>query len=73
MSKEFHVMKQLTIEKNVTAGKKELVHLMHDFYIPNRVINRIILSVEHRIKPNTSCNEAYQRGWVLFKEYLLKQ
>ena len=64
MSKEFHVMKQLTIEKS-DCWKKELVHLMHDFYIPNRVINRIM--------PNTSCNEAYQRGWVLFKEYLLKQ
>lgn len=72
MPKEFHVMKQLTIEKS-DCWKKELLQLMQDFYIPSRIINRIILSVEHRIKPNTSCNEAYQRGWVLFKEYLLKQ
>lgn len=72
MSKEFHVIKQLTIEKS-DCWKKELIHLKRDFYIPNRVIDRIILSVELRIKPNTSCNEAYQRGWVMFKEYLLKQ
>lgn len=72
MSKEFHVIKQLTIEKS-DCWKKELIHLMRDFYIPNRVIDRIILSVELGIKPNTSCNEAYQRGWIMFKEYLLKQ
>jgi hypothetical protein len=72
MSKEFHVMKQLTIEES-DCWKKELVHLMRDFYIPSRVINWIICSVECKIKPSTSCNEAYQRGWVMFKEYLLKQ
>ena len=72
LSKQRITKEDLTIEKS-NCWKKELVHLMHDFYIPNRVIDRIILSVEHRIKPNTSCNEAYQRGWVLFKEYLLKQ
>lgn len=72
MSKEFHVMKQLTIEKS-DCWKKELLQLMQDFYIPSRIINQIILSVERKIKPNTSCNEAYQRGWIMFKEYLLKQ
>ena len=44
MSKEFHVMKQLTIEES-DCWKKELVHLMRDFYIPSRVINWIICSV----------------------------
>ena len=72
MSKEFHIMKQLTIEKS-DCWKKELAHLMHDFCIPNRVIDWIIYTVERKIKPNTTCNEAYQRGWVMFKEYLLKQ
>lgn len=72
MSKEFHVMKQLTIKES-DCWKNELIHLMQDFYIPGRVIDRIICTVEHRIKPSTSCNEAYQRGWVMFKEYLLKQ
>ena len=72
MSKEFHVMKQLTIEKS-DCWKKELVHMIHELYMHHRVINQLILSLEQRNKPNTSCNEAYQRGWVLFKEYLLKQ
>ena len=72
MSKEFHVMKQLTIKES-DCWKTELIQLMQDFYIPSRIINRIILSVERKIKPSTSCNEAYQRGWVMFKEYLLKQ
>lgn len=72
MTKESHVTNQLTIEKS-DCWKNELKHLMQDFYIPNRVIDRIILSVERRVKPNTTCNEAYQRGWVMFKEYLLKQ
>ena len=72
MSKEFHVMKQLTIRES-DCWKTELIQLMQDFYIPSRIINRIILSVERKIKPDTSCNEAYQRGWIMFKEYLLKQ
>lgn len=72
MSKEFHVMKQLTIKES-DCWKTELIQLMQDFYIPSRIINRIILSVERKIKPSTSCNEAYQRGWIMFKEYLLKQ
>ena len=72
MSKEFHVMKQLTIKES-DCWKTELIQLMQDFYIPSRIINRIILSVERKIKPGTSCNEAYQRGWIMFKEYLLKQ
>ena len=72
MSKEFHIMKQLKIEES-DCWKKELVHLMRDFYIPSRIINWIIYSVERKIKPSTYCNEAYQRGWVMFKEYLLKQ
>lgn len=72
MSKEFHVMKQLTIRES-DCWKTELIQLMQDFYIPSRIINRIILSVERKIKPGTSCNEAYQRGWIMFKEYLLKQ
>lgn len=64
--------KQQPIEES-DCWKKELVHLMRDFYIPSRIINWIICSVERKIKPSTSCNEAYQRGWVMFKEYLLKQ
>ena len=65
-------MKQLTIKES-DCWKTELIQLMQDFYIPSRIINRIILSVERKIKPSTSCNEAYQRGWIMFKEYLLKQ
>ena len=64
--------KELTIAES-DCWKHDLRHLMQDFYIPSRIINRIILSVERKIKPSTSCNEAYQRGWIMFKEYLLKQ
>lgn len=64
--------KELTITES-DCWKNELKHLMQDFYIPDRVIDRIIRAVERRINPNATCIEAYQRGWFMFKEYLLQQ
>ena len=64
--------KELTIAES-DCWKHDLRHLMQEFCIPDRVIKRIIHTVEYRTKPNVSCIEAYQRGWFMFKEYLLQQ
>lgn len=72
MANKFRKMNNITIEES-DCWKNDLIQLMQDFYIPQSVINRIIRTAERKAKPKELCKETYQRGWFMFKEYLLQQ
>ena len=66
------VMDRLPHEKS-DIWKKELKALMSDFCIPVNVIEQIIRTAERKAKPEESCKSVYQRGLIMFKEFLLQK
>ncbi len=66
------VMDRLPHEKS-DIWKKELKALMSDFCIPVNIIEQIIRTAERKTKPEESCKSVYQRGWIMFKEFLLQK
>ena len=37
------------------------------------IIEQIIRTAERKAKPEESCKSVYQRGWIMFKEFLLQK
>ena len=66
------VMDRLPHEKS-DIWKKELKALMSDFCIPVNIIEQIIRTAERKAKPEESCKSVYQRGGIMFKEFLLQK
>ena len=66
------VMDRLPHEKS-DIWKKELKALMSDFCISVNIIEQIIRTAERKAKPEESCKSVYQRGWIMFKEFLLQK
>ena len=66
------VMDRFPHEKS-DIWKKELKALMSDFCIPINIIEQIIRTAERKAKPEESGKSVYQRGWIMFKEFLLQK
>lgn len=66
------VMDRLPHEKS-DIWKKELKALMSDFCIPVNIIEQIIRTAERKAKLEESCKSVHQRGWIMFKEFLLQK